>query len=235
MTLYNHKGKPVNLTFTDLLFTSFNASTRRGAKSLPVSLHPHPIAQCVPSGHLPLDFSACSRPIIQFQKKAPDPPPPAEEAPPHPPSPPPPPALKKPAAPEAPAAPPLPPWTATEDFVLRTLKAQDRTWKEIEEFLPGREKAILIARYKVLMKDDGVSDKSDGSAQGNGKGKKGNQGNKPKGILKEGKSPKSGEAAAAGKSKSPSIIDVGEGEVLSGAEVHCFTVLNRVWKNANQV
>ena len=229
MTLYNHKGKPVNLTFTELFFTSFNAPTRRGAKALSVSAKA--IRTKLPpyfhNGDQIILESPAYLPLCQFQTKNVDPPKPAEGVAPS--SPPPlppavpqePPVVEKPAASEAsPTAGPLP-WTATEDFVLTTMKAQNRTWKEIGDFLPGRDKAALSARHKDLMIEEDImanSDDSRGAGKG-GKGIKANLGNKPKGILKGSTSPKPEVAATAAKPKPPSVIEVGEGEILSGAEV----------------
>ena len=85
--------------------------------------------------------------------------------------------------------------------------------------LPGRNKDALRLRYKELTKDEAESTKGDGATGAEDVSEKGKKGGKPKGILKEGASPKPGDVVVVAPPKPPSIIETGDGTTLSGMEV----------------
>lgn len=112
-------------------------------------------------------------------------------------------------------------WTPAEDVALISLKAQNKTWKEIGDVLVGREREELRLRFKEIggvgSVEGGEAAKEGGAAapvaQSNeGKGNKGKQkgdgGKKGKG--------KQGDAKGEGAKTEPAVDPPGSGAAVAG-------------------
>ncbi len=78
-------------------------------------------------------------------------------------------------------------WTASQDAILVGMKVQSKTWKEIEEALPGKDRKRLKERYRELYAADNKESQGEGSGESDDK-----QSSKAsrKGKVKEGKGQK---------------------------------------------
>ncbi|KAL8834218.1 MAG: hypothetical protein Q9170_003849 [Blastenia crenularia] len=102
------------------------------------------------------------------------------------------------------------PFTPAEDIVLLTLKEQNKTWKEISDVLPGRDKDDLRIRFKEIggaATGEGVEAAKEGGgdpAAGQSNVGQGNKGKQQGGGWKQGKR-KQAEGSAGPKKDEPAV------------------------------